>query len=172
MPRLLSYAAVSPGAVLLLISLVGAAQDRYSVEDVLGPWLTGKKGAVIELYRCGNGGEGRICGRIVWLREPYTDDGKLKRDPENPVASLRDRPMCGLKVVSGLTRSDDNTWSGGRVYNPKDGREYRAYLEIKEKGKIRIRAYLGLPLIGKSETWTRPGDHIDIGCPDSPRREG
>lgn len=156
---------------LLLSTAPSQAQERADLDDVLGPWLTGKEGAVIELYRCDNPGEREICGRIAWLEKPYTDDGKLKRDPENPVASLRDRPMCGLEVVTGLTRSDRDTWTDGQVYNPKDGRDYSAYLDVKDDGKIRIRAYLGIPLIGKSETWTRPGDDIDIGCPDDPRDE-
>lgn len=165
--------AVMLSAALLLLSATSHARERAAPEDVLGPWLTEKEGAVIELYQCDKADKEReICGRIAWLEDPYTDDGKLKRDLENPVASLRDRPRCGLEVVTGLTRSDKDTWTDGRVYNPKDGQEYSAYLDVKEDERIRIRVFLGIPLIGKSEIWTRPGDDINIGCPDDPSDGG
>lgn len=155
--------ALAGGAALLLAAAAGA-DSRVSVDQILGPWLTEKKGAVIEIYQCGSTSERELCGRIAWLREPYTDDGELKRDPENPDASLRDRPLCGITVFTGLKRKDKDTWAFGRVYNPKDGNEYRAYLEAEDDGTVHIRGYIGIPLIGKSEDWTRP-EVIDIGCP-------
>lgn len=145
----------------LLASLAAHGNDRVPVKEILGPWLTGKQGAVVNIYECG---EGALCGRIAWLRKPYTDDGGLKRDSDNPDASLRDRPLCGINVFTGLKRTDRDTWAFGKVYNPKDGNQYSAYLDANEDGSLDIRIYIGIPLIGKSETWTRP-QGIDIGCP-------
>lgn len=152
-------------ALLLLVSttLAARADGRVPVEDVLGPWLTEKKGAVIDIHECGDG-ENELCGRIAWLKKPYSDDGELKRDAENPDPSLRGRPLCGIKVFNGLKRNDRNTWTFGDVYNPKDGNSYSAYLDANDDGTVNIRVYIGIPLIGKSETWTRPSG-IDIGCP-------
>lgn len=154
------------GGALVLSATVSGGEPWAPVKDVLGPWLTEKKGAVIEIYECGEVQDRELCGRIAWLRKPYTDEGGLKRDPENPDPSLRARPLCGIEVFTGLKRSDGNTWSFGRVYNPKDGNQYRAYLDVKNDGTIHIRGYIGIPLIGKSEDWTRP-EGIDIGCPTS-----
>jgi len=156
-------------ATLMLPSRAVIAQDDTVPGQVLGPWLTGEQGAVIELYRCGDSGAEELCGRIVWLEEPYTDDGRLKRDTQNPAPSLRDRPRCGLEVVTGLARKDDgDTWTGGRVYNPQDGKRYKARLKAGDGEQLTIRVYLGIPLIGKSETWTRPGQDIELGCPEQP----
>jgi len=156
-------AALVGGAAVVLAAAAGAA-SRVSVDRILGPWLTEKKGAVIEIYECGDEQDRELCGRIVWLRKPYTDDGRLKRDPKNPDASLRDRPLCGMEVFTGLKRADEDTWAFGRVYNPKDGNQYRAYLDADDDGTVHIRGYVGIPLFGKSEDWTRP-EGIDIGCP-------
>lgn len=160
MPRFATSTLLA-GAIMSLAAAL-RAEPQIPVENVLGYWLTEKQGAVIEIDRCEQG-KG-LCGRIAWLREPYTDAGELKRDPENPDASLRDRPLCGMQVVTNLTRIDGDTWAYGRVYNPEDGNDYRAYLDAQEDGTVDIRGYIGIPLLGKSETWTRPGD-IDIGCP-------
>ncbi|MDZ7839956.1 MAG: DUF2147 domain-containing protein [Gammaproteobacteria bacterium] len=164
MHRLLKAALAGSTAVVLAAGV--HADSRVEVDSILGPWLTGKKGAVIDVYECGEHGEPELCGRIAWLRKPYNDEGKLKRDPENPEASLRDRPLCGIEVFTGLKRTDRNTWAFGHVYNPKDGKHYRAYLDAGDDGTVSIRGYIGIPLFGKSETWTRPED-IDIGCPES-----
>lgn len=152
-------------AGLLFAASAALAVEEVPVQQVLGPWLTGKKGAVIDIYQCGD--EGELCGRIAWLRKPYTKAGELKRDPENPEESLRRRPLCGIEVFTGLKRIDEDTWAHGRVYNPEDGRRYRAYLDANDDGTVHIRGYVGIPLFGKSETWTRP-EGIDIGCPEDP----
>lgn len=148
----------------MLLTAASRAEPWAPVSDVLGSWLTEKEGAVIEIYECGEDQDRELCGRVAWLRDPYTDDGELKRDPENPDPSLRDRPLCGMEVFTGLKRSDGDTWSFGRVYNPRDGNEYRVYIDARGDGTLNIRGYIGIPLIGKSEKWTRPED-IDIGCP-------
>ena len=157
-----------PEVILLCASIVWcagalAADSNVPLDRVLGPWLTEKKGAVIEIYECSQGMD--LCGRIAWLKKPYTDDGELKRDPDNPDESLRNRPLCGIEVFTDLNRIDGDTWAHGHVYNPKDGRHYRAYLNANTDGTLHIRGYIGIPLIGKSETWTRP-QGIDIGCPE------
>lgn len=163
--HIIAKAALAGGTAVLLAAAV-RADSRVSVDQILGPWLTQKEGAVIEIYECGDTREPELCGRIAWLRKPYTDDGELKRDPKNPDASLRDRPLCGLDVFTGLKRHNQDTWAFGRVYNPKDGKQYRAYLDAKDDGTVHIRGYIGIPLFGKSEDWTRP-EGIDIGCPES-----
>jgi len=154
------------GGMLAVTAAVPTQEPQVSVDQVLGPWLTGKKGAVIDIYRCGDGNK-KLCGRIAWLRKPYHQDGSLKRDPENPDESLRKRPLCGIEVFTGLTRTDADTWARGRVYNPEDGHRYHAYLDFNGDGTLHIRGYIGIPLFGKSETWTRP-EGIDIGCPPDP----
>lgn len=161
-----SVKTVLAAGTAIVLATTAAAESHVGVDHILGPWLTEKKGAVIEIYQCRDEQDPELCGRIAWLRKPYTDDGDLKRDPENPDPSLRDRPMCGIEVFTGLKRRDENTWAWGKVYNPKDGNRYNAYLDAQDDGTVRIRGFVGLPLFGKSETWTRPPESIDIGCPE------
>lgn len=147
-------------AVACLACMVAGAAAAGARQDVTGFWLTEKGKVVVELYRC----EGALCGRLAWLAKPFDDSGALRRDRENPDPALRDRPWCGLEVITGLERAGEGRWSDGEFYYPKHGRDYRIRLE-RDGARLDVRAYLGLPILGKSESWTRAGPD-KRGCPE------
>lgn len=69
--------------------------------------------------------------------------------------SLKDRPLVGLQVLSGFKR-DGNEWSGGKVLDPESGKIYHASLTLEDGGKkLRLRGYIGVPLLGRTEHWVR-----------------
>ena len=144
----------------MLTAMAGASVPALAAPPVEGFWLTEKRKAVIELYGCG----AHLCGRIAWLGEPRAEDGSLRRDRDNPDPSRRDRPWCGLTVITGLESSGKGGWEGGQFYYPKHGRSYR--IRLRAEGRtLNVRAYLGVPLLGRSETWTPAGPE-KRGCPD------
>lgn len=129
----------------------------------LGYWLSEKGGVVIEILPCGK----KLCGRTVWLKKAFTKLGDIRRDENNPDPALRDRPLCGLTVIEGLKpESSGNAWSGGILYEPKRGMRFD--IDIETVGdRLRLQAYLGLPILGQEQTWQRPGAEIAIGCADA-----
>lgn len=126
---------------------------------LLGPWLSGKKGVIVDFYPCGS----NVCGRIAWLGDPL-NDGKPKRDKKNPNPALRDRPLCGIQVIRGLEPQGDGVWDGGEVYDPKHGNSYSLEVKKLSDNRLKLRAYLGIKLLGISEVWTRPDPNHEIGC--------
>ena len=84
-----------------------------------------------------------ICGHIYWLRKPLSG-GRPKRDQHNPDARLRDRPLCGLRILSGFRRTGDGAWSAGQIYNPSDGRTFSSTMTLENDGGLRISGYLGI----------------------------
>src|SRR5512134_1253658 len=82
---------------------------------VLGLWKTDGGDSQLELFRCGE----KICGKIVWLKQPnYIDSkdgpvGKKKVDRKNPDPALRNRTILGLQVMKGLTAKGKNRWGNG-----------------------------------------------------------
>ena len=50
---------------------------------------------------------------------------------------------------------DDNEWTGGHIYNPSDGKEYKAYMKLRDKNTLNVRGYVGISLLGKTDTWSR-----------------
>jgi uncharacterized protein (DUF2147 family) len=50
---------------------------------------------------------------------------------------------------------DDGEWTDGHIYNPSDGKEYKAYMKLKDHKTLTVRGYVGISLFGKTDTWTR-----------------
>jgi uncharacterized protein (DUF2147 family) len=133
--------------VLLLASAATAAPQ--------GVWLTEDGDGAVEIFKCGE----LLCGRIVWQKSPVGADGSLDIDDRNPDPALRQRPICGLQIIGGLTASDPATWNGGWVYDPDSGKTYHVKLTMESADTIRLRGYIGIPLLGESQIWRRaPAD--------------
>ncbi|MBX7056909.1 MAG: DUF2147 domain-containing protein [Leptospirales bacterium] len=126
-----------------------------NADAVLGTWTTQSGNARVQIYKCGS----NYCGKIVWLREPNYPAGDAmagqpKVDRENPDQSKRTRPIMGLNLVWGFSY-DDGEWSGGRIYNPEEGKTYSCTLTLESPNRLKVRGYIGVSLIGKTQYWTR-----------------
>ena len=77
----------------------------------------------------------------------------------NPDEALRTRPVDGMEIVWGFDwDARDERWESGRIYDPKNGKTYRCYIELREDGTLKVRGYIGFALIGRTEIWTRVTD--------------
>lgn len=139
---------------------LAAAAERTPEDPAWGLWLTENERAIVEIAPCG----GETCGRMVWVANPVDEAGEPKRDANNADGAKRERPICGLELVGGLHRTDDGTWTEGWLYNPRDGATYSAEMRTLSPGQLEVRGYLGVPVLGKSQVWTRVGDDRG-GCP-------
>jgi uncharacterized protein (DUF2147 family) len=117
----------------------------------MGVWLHDNQRIQIEILPC----QDALCAKIVWLKFPNDTRGLPRVDSRNPQAALRERPLLNLTVLEGLRRTDDNSWEGGTIYNPDDGGEYRTRMSIGSDGSLLVRAYLLIPLFGRTFVWTR-----------------
>ena len=154
----------------LLVALQAAAgvgappeQAGASPLTVHGIWLDEDGEAAIEIVAC----EAGICGDIVWLREPTVEGDKPKLDIHNPDGALRERPIIGLRLLHGFHADGPGRWSGGRVYDPNNGKSYRCKLELEDDGAtLKIRGYVLAPLFGRTTRWART-ERADLALPDA-----
>ena len=69
--------------------------------------------------------------------------------------------MLGLTIVKGMKR-DGLAYRDGSILDPRDGSIYHAQLDLSPDGqKLAVRGYIGLPVLGQTQTWNRlPDDSI------------
>ena len=138
--------------------MTAVSNGAASHDDILGVWNNEEKDAKIEIYKCGD----KYCGRVIWLKEPNYPEGSKEGTPgtprvdhNNPDPSLRKAPIIGLNIVLDFTSVDGHTWFGGTVYDPKNGKTYRGKMTLVSQNQLKLRGYVGIPLFGRSTTWTR-----------------
>ena len=126
-----------------------ADTDSSANQQVAGRWQN--EDATFEIYA----ENGKLNGKIVALRDPLTPDGKTKTDIHNPDATKRDRPIIGLIFMTGFTPTGPNKWENGTIYDPKSGNSYSCSMELQAPDKLRLRGYVLVSLIGRTQVWTR-----------------
>lgn len=141
---------------LLLLFVLGegipltAQVDTTAANAVLGEWLTAEGTSRILIYKSGE----EFFGKISWLKEPEKD-GKPRVDEKNPEERLRSEPLLGLVILRGFTFDGDDTWKGGKIYDPKSGNDYSAKMTLADPRTLNLRGYILVPLFGRTETWTK-----------------
>ncbi|HKQ24166.1 MAG TPA: DUF2147 domain-containing protein [Burkholderiales bacterium] len=67
----------------------------------------------------------------------------------------KDKPIVGMTILWGL-KKDGDTWAGGEILDPHNGKIYRCKMTLSEDGKsLNVRGFIGISLIGRSQTWWR-----------------
>jgi uncharacterized protein (DUF2147 family) len=141
-------------AFLVLVLAPLAAADSPPPAAPLGRWLTESKRGVIEIYRCGS----ELCGRLVWMIEPMRG-GAPAVDDNNPDPAMRQRRLCGLAMLGGFHADGPDYWEKGWIYDPDSGKTYDATITVKSATMLELRGYIGAPVFGQTQTWTRPDAH-------------
>jgi Delta7-sterol 5-desaturase len=135
---------------LLLLAGIGAVRGQVKADDVTGTWLThGDKPAKIQIYHSGS----RYFGKIVYLQFPM-ENGKPLADKNNPDPAKQTTPVLGLIILTGF-RFDTDEWTDGDIYDPEKGKTYSCTMTLKDKNTLKVRGYIGISLIGRTEIWTR-----------------
>ena len=100
---------------------------------------------------------GRYEGRLV----------KMFKEPGDPSFNVcakcagkqKNAPMLGLVIVKGMKR-DGLKYEDGSILDPRDGTLYHAQMELSLDGqKLSVRGYLGIPLLGQTQVWSRLPDN-------------
>jgi uncharacterized protein (DUF2147 family) len=130
------------GSKKLLLLGLAAPLLLAAGPDVTGDWLTEKSDGVITIAPCG----GAICGEITGVSD-WKPDGSPPRDSTGA-------PECHLRIIRNMVPGDDGRLHG-TITDPRDGDVYQAELWRGDDGTLRLRGYIGLPLLGSTQTWTR-----------------
>jgi uncharacterized protein (DUF2147 family) len=114
--------------------------------DVWGHWYTPDGASIIAIEDCG---DGTPCGRVAWVD---AQGGGMTSDTNNRDADLRGRAMLGVTLLSGFEERHDR-WRRGSIYNPQDGKTYRARLRRLSGDLLGVSGCLGP--VCKELVWER-----------------
>ncbi|GLK80622.1 DUF2147 domain-containing protein [Methylopila turkensis] len=130
-------------AALAALMISGAAPASA---DPAGQWTTPK--ARVKISDCG----GALCATVIALKEPNDEAGRPKLDRNNPDKAKQSRTIVGVSILTGMKPNGDQ-WLG-QIYNPEDGRTYKAYM--KEQGaNLQVQGCALGGLVCKTQVWKR-----------------
>jgi uncharacterized protein (DUF2147 family) len=137
-------------AILLLLSLTNsmATQTTFSNPEpdaILGKWTNPDQTTHFQIYKQNN----KYYGKVLW------GTGRNPKDINNPDPTLRNRELIGLVMLHDFNYKGKSVYSDGTIYDPNDGKTYSCKLSLQSKDQLEVRGYVGIPLFGRSETWTR-----------------
>ena len=123
----------------------------------MGHWLVQTGDGIIEISRAADGSlQGSIAGG--------TDNSRL--DLRNPDPSKRQNRLQGTVIMTGLRYAGNGEWTGGAVYDPDNGKTYKVQMHLADAMHLRVRGFLGISLLGRTEIWTRyTGTSMDLPKP-------
>jgi len=120
-------------------------------DAVIGEWYTQDNKALVQIYKQGD----VYNGKIVWLKEAKNEDGSDKLDTNNPDEARRGQPIVGLNLVNGFNYKGSNKWANGTIYDPDNGKTYKCKMSLNDDGTLKVRGFIGVSLIGRTQVWTR-----------------
>ncbi|MFA9218712.1 MAG: DUF2147 domain-containing protein [Sphingomonadaceae bacterium] len=143
---------------LLRAATLGAtrASSAARADDAspVGLWrniddVSGKPKALIRITES----NGALQGQIEKLFRGPSEDQNPKC--EKCEGTRKDQPVIGLVIMSGL-KKDGSDYTGGEILDPDNGKVYRSKLNLTDGGKkLNVRGYIGVPMLGRSQTWVR-----------------
>lgn len=153
-------------AIFCLVTLTAlSASAQMNNDKPNGYWLTKSQRGVIHIKPCDENTEA-LCGSLYWII-----DGGLQYDVHNPNEELRSRPLCGLELVTDFKPHNEKFWTDGKIYKADDGDTYNASMQIIPPNRLEVRGYIGVPLFGKSQIWTRVDPLEYEKCTPAPPKE-
>lgn len=117
--------------------------------QVTGKWKTygekdGKEKSIIEIYEK----EGKIYGKVIKLLSGAIITECLKCEGE-----LKDKPIEGMLIMQNFTKTSSG--ASGKILDPSSGRTYNCFVELDSPDTLKVRGYIGLPTIGRTQYWQR-----------------
>ncbi len=127
-----------------------------TANDIVGYWKTiddhtHQPKAVMQIYTQNN----LIYGKVV---RGYPINGVVPHETcPNCPAPFTNQPVNGMQVMWDLHYNPQTgDYEGGKILDPEAGHIYHVMLTPAKDGQsLQVRGYIGIPLIGRTQTWYR-----------------
>lgn len=142
-------------SAIFTLGLLFAAQAVAADASPAGTWTqvddeTGKPKSIIEVTKLDDGTLQGVVRQVLFSDQgPHPICDKCQGERHN-------QPVEGMTIMWGVKKTGDNEWSGGQILDPAKGKTYKVKLSLEDNGqKLDVRGYIGTPLLGRTQTWSR-----------------
>ena len=143
----------------LLTFFLIAFSIAINAQTIFGKWYSkdemGKIDSVIEVYEKNEKAFAKI-SELWYGGSRVTDPKGLNEVCDLCEGENKGKKKLGLNILADLEK-DGNEWSGGTILDPENGKIYTCYIELINPHKLKIRAYLGITLLGRTVYLERVG---------------
>jgi uncharacterized protein (DUF2147 family) len=133
--------------------LAGALPVAWAQGSPVGLWrtvddATGQAKSLVRITESG----GVLSGRVEQVLDPAKADLRCAACSDE----RKDQPVAGLTILRNVRQEEPGQWGGGDILDPANGKVYKVRLRPEEGGsRLVVRGYIGLPALGRSQTWQR-----------------
>lgn len=137
--------------ILYSIVLVVTGILSGNAQTALGKWKTiddetGKAKSVVEIYE----NNGKVYGKVIEI----LDKSKEDKVCEKCDGAKKGKPIKGMVILEGL-KKEGSSWEGGTILDPNSGKVYKCTLTLDGQDKLKVRGYVGISLLGRTQSWQR-----------------
>jgi len=146
--RTAKHAAVA--GLLLASAMTAMAQTDTPV----GTWQSvddhsGQPKALVQIVQDGSG---QLTGKVI---KGLDANDQPDRRCTACTDARKDQPIVGMTIISGMKKDGDG-WDHGQILDPENGKLYNCKMHLEDGGnKLVVRGYIGVALLGRSQTWIR-----------------
>lgn len=133
--------------VLCFIGVFAYSQSAIGVWKTIDD-KTGKEKSHVKIYETKSG---NLQAEVIKILTPGKENVKCT----DCKGSKKDQPIKGMTIMWGLEEDGTNKWSDGRILDPNTGKEYSCKIHLKDENTLEVRGYMGVPTLGRTQTWTR-----------------
>jgi uncharacterized protein (DUF2147 family) len=97
---------------------------------------------------------GTFSGKVEKIANPARQDARC----DDCSDARKGQPVLGMTILQGVKASGNEAglWDGGEILDPNNGKTYKVRMRLANDGKaLELRAYIGLPMLGRTQTWQR-----------------
>lgn len=123
--------------------------NAFSQSKIIGIWKNiddedGKEKSHIEIYEH----NGALRAKVIKLLPAATVKTCTKCTGSNKNKSIE-----GMEILWDLKKKSDTEYEDGKILNPKNGKVYDCFISLESPTKLKVRGYMGISLMGKTQYW-------------------
>lgn len=143
---------------ITLLSLGLSLSYMAQAADLTGVWRTvdDKTGVIRAHIQMVKQSDGSYKGTLI-DDFPAAGETPLLNCIKCP-APYTNKPLIGLQILSGFKEDPENpdNFINGKVLDPRAGKIYSGKAKLSaDNRKLRLRGYIGVSVLGRSQTWLR-----------------